>query len=49
MSLAFFLEKKWLKSQWIPKELTEVLKRKHGEFAIKLFRRYRRLPFLKIL
>uniref|UniRef100_A0A914C7T4 Transposase n=1 Tax=Acrobeloides nanus TaxID=290746 RepID=A0A914C7T4_9BILA len=36
--------KKWLKSRWVPKELTEAQKRKRVEIAPRLLRRHRRSP-----
>uniref|UniRef100_A0A914EJM2 Transposase n=1 Tax=Acrobeloides nanus TaxID=290746 RepID=A0A914EJM2_9BILA len=41
--------KKWLKSRWFPKELTEAQKRKRVEIATKLLCRHRRSPFFDFI
>ena len=44
-----FSGKKWLKSRWVPKELTEAQKRKRVEIATRLLRRHRRSPFFEYI
>lgn len=47
--MTFSPGKKWLKSHWVPKELTEAQKRKRVEIATRLLCRHRRSPFFKFI
>lgn len=40
-----FLGKKWLRSSWVPKQLSDAQKRQRVEIATKLIRKHRRSPF----